>query len=448
MIPFRLTLALIAAAAALPLTAQQSRKSPHETISTVIGDRSTGYRITIVYGRPYTKDPNTGAPRKIWGGLVPWDQAYRLGADEASILINEKSVIVGGVTVPAGAHTLYMVPSESGASKLAISTDVGGWGDPVDEAHDLARVDLTKGALDTPVDQLTLSIDKDKIGGGALRIAWENTQFTVAFSTPGPHLDIPAASPASTLKQRVGNTDIEVVYSRPSMRGRAVFGGLVPYGEVWRTGANNATRISFSTPVTFQGTRVDAGSYELFTVPGKDEWTVILQKAAKQWGAYVYDQKNDVARGTAKPVDHPEAVETFAINFADLRDDSATLNLIWDRTRVPVRIETDVVSALVPQIEAAMAAPGGKKPYVPAAMFYLEHNLDLTKALAWMNAAVAEQPNFYPIIYRKALVQAKMGDKEGATATANQAIALASKDTGPAKDEYIRLDEAVIAGLK
>ena len=448
MIHPRLTLALIAAAMALPLNAQQTRKSPHETVSTVIGDRNTGNRVTLIYGRPYTKDPNSGAPRKIWGGLVPWGEAYRLGADEATLLVTQQPIVIQGVTVPAGTHMLYMVPSESGTSKLAISTNVGGWGEPVDETHDLARVDLKKEALEKPVDQLTLAIEKAPGGGGARRVMWENTQLTGPFRAPGPRLDIPAASPASTIKQRVGVTDIEVVYSRPGMKGREVFGGLVPYGEVWRTGANNATLISFSTPVTFQGTRVEAGSYELFTIPGKDEWTVILQKAAKQWGAYVYDQKNDVARGTVKPVDHPEAVETFAINFADLRDDSATLNLVWDRTRVPVKLETDVVSTLVPQIEAVMASPGGKKPYVPAAMFYLDHNLDLKKALGWMDAAIAEQPDFYPIIYRKALIQAKMGDKEGAIATAKQSMDLAAKATGQAKDEYIRLNEAVIAGLK
>src|ERR1035438_5936172 len=128
------------------------------TISTVIGDRPTGYRVTVVYGRPYTKDPGTGATRKIWGGLVPWGEAYRLGADEASILINEKAIVMQGTTIPAGAHTLYMVPSETGTSKLAISTDVGGWGVPVDETNDLARVDLKRDALEKQVDQLTMAI--------------------------------------------------------------------------------------------------------------------------------------------------------------------------------------------------------------------------------------------------------------------------------------------------
>jgi hypothetical protein len=438
---------ITAAAAALPLTAQQNRRSPHETVSTVIGDRTTGYRVTIVYGRPYTKDPRTGEPRKIWGGLVPWGEAYRLGADEATLLITQQPIVMQGATIPAGAHMLYMVPSETGTSKLAISTTVGGWGEPVDETNDLARVDLKRDALGKPVDQLTMAIEKDPAGGGVLKIMWENTQFSVPFNAPAPHIDFPAASPTATLKQRVGLTDVEVVYSRPSMKGREVFGGLVPYGQVWRTGANNATRITFSTPVKLQGTPVGAGTYELFTIPGTDEWTVILQKAGKQWGAYAYDQKNDVARVTAKPVALTDPYETFTIGINDIRDESATLNLVWEKTRVRVKLEMDVVGTLVPQIDAAMAAPG-RKPYAMAAMFYLDHNLDLKKALAWMDAAIAEQPNFFPIIYRKALIQAKMGDKEAAIATARQSIDFASKSTGPAKDEYIRLNEALIASLK
>ena len=443
-----LSLALItAAAAALPLSAQQNRKSPHETVSTVIGDRATGNRVTIVYGRPYTKDPRTGEPRKIWGSLVPWGEAYRLGADEATLLITEQPIVMQGTMIPAGAHTLYMVPSETGTSKLAISTSVGGWGEPVDEASDLARVDLKRDTLDNPVDQLTVAVEKVPAGGGLLKIMWEKTQFSVPFRAPAPHVDFPAASPTATLKQRVGLTDVELVYSRPGMKGRKVFGGLVPYGEVWRTGANSATRITFTTPVKLQGTPVGAGTYELFTIPGAEGWTVILQKAAKQWGAYAYDQKNDVARVTAKPVALEVPYETFTIGIGDIRDESATLNLLWEKTRVPVKLETDVVGALVPQIDAAMTAPG-RKPYAQAAMFYLDHNLDLKKAVAWMDAAIAEQPKFYPIIYRKALIQAKMGDKDGALETARQSMDLASKDTGPEKDEYVRLNEALIASLK
>jgi hypothetical protein len=445
----KLVLALLAAAtAALPLTAQQKRVSPHETISTVIGDRSTGYRITITYGRPYTKDPRSGEPRKIWGELVPWDEAYRLGADEATLMITQQPIVMGSVTIPAGAHTLYLIPSASGTSKLGISNDVGAWGEPVDDSHDLARVDAKKEALEKPVDQLTLAIEKDQAGGGTLRIMWENTQFSVAFTSPGPHVDFPAASPTATYKQRVGVTDVEIVYSRPSMRSRTIFGGLVPYGEVWRTGANSATRFTFSTPVTLQGTHLDAGTYEVFSIPGKDEWTVILQKASKQWGAYTYNEKNDVARVTTKPVSVAAPVETFSIGLADVRDDSATLYLMWEQTRVPLKLEVDVTTTLVPQIEAVMSGSGKNKPYAQAAIFYGDHNLDLKKAVQWMDAAIAEHPEAYYFNYHKALILAKMGDKDGALAEAKKSIDMASKDQEPAKSEYIRLNEALIASLK
>jgi hypothetical protein len=430
-----------------PAKAQQSRISPHETISTVLGDRHSGNRITVTYGRPYTRDPKTGAPRVIWGGLVKWDVPDRLGADEATLLTVQQPVVIGDTLVPAGAYTLYTVPSQNGTSLLSISTNIGKWGVPVDTAHDLARVALKRESLERPVDQLTLALTKEDSGGVTLSISWETTRFSVAMRAPAPRIELPQASPASTLRQRVGLTDIEVVYSRPSAKGRVMIGGNNPYGTVWRTGANSATRISFSTPVTFQGKHVEAGTYELFTIPGADEWTVILQKALNQWGAYTYDPKNDVLRVTAKPVALAAPVETFTIDVNDIRPDSATLDLIWERTRVPVTLGFDVVSVAVPRIEAAMASPG-RKPYGDAALFYLDHGLDLDKALSWIDSAIAQDPNGFYNYYRKARILAKKGDKQGATAQAQKSIELASQATGEAKDEYTRLNEALIASLK
>jgi hypothetical protein len=262
-------------------------------------------------------------------------------------------------------------------------------------------------------------------------------------------LAFPDASPAATLKQRVGLTDIEVNYSRPGIKGREIFGGLVPYDQVWRTGANTATKITFSTAVKLNGTAVPAGTYELFTIPGKIEWTVIIHKNMSQWGAYSYDPTNDVARIKVTPLPNPTAVESFTIGTDDLRDESATLYFLWDKTRVPVKLEVDVVGTLVPQIEAAMASTEPKKPYVPAAMFYLDHNLDLTKALAWMDAAIAAQPDAFYLVYRKALIQAKAGDKAGAIATAKASMEAAAKSPMPSlRDEYVHLNEALIARLK
>lgn len=178
--------ALITAAivlSALPIAAQQQRTSPHETVSTVIGDRRTGCRITITYGRPYAKNPRGGDVRKVWGGLVPWGRAYRLGADEATLLTTQQPLVFGETTIPAGAYTLYLVPQEDGVSKLAFSSKLGGWGVPVDESADVARVDLKKETSDKAADQLTISIDRGSDGAsGAIRIAWENTQFVAPFT--------------------------------------------------------------------------------------------------------------------------------------------------------------------------------------------------------------------------------------------------------------------------
>ena len=263
-----------------------------------------------------------------------------------------------------------------------------------------------------------------------------------------PKIEFPAASPNCTVKQRVGLTDIEINYSRPGLKGRVVVGKIDPYGKVWRTGANSATRISFSTPVKFQGSALDAGTYELFTIPGTDEWTVILQKAGKQWGAYAYKAENDTLRVKAKPVAVAVPMETFTIGINDIRDESATLNLVWADWRVPVKLEFNVVGTLVPQIDAVMASDAAEKPYAQAAMFYRDHDLDLKKAAAWMDAAIAAHPDAYYLFYHKARILAKMGDKDGALATARHSIELAAKDTGPAKDEYTRLNEALIASLR
>jgi hypothetical protein len=181
-----LVITTVAMIGALPVMAQQTRaastggNSPHETTSKVID----GNRVTITYGRPYSIKPGTTEVRKIWGGLVPYDKPWRMGSDEATTLITQKPIVLGGTTVPAGVYTLYMVPSETGVSKLAISTGLGEWGIPVDTKHDLAQVDLTKTALDKPVDQFTMAIDKNPDGGGVLKLSWEGAQFSVPFTVP------------------------------------------------------------------------------------------------------------------------------------------------------------------------------------------------------------------------------------------------------------------------
>ena len=269
-----------------------------------------------------------------------------------------------------------------------------------------------------------------------------------AQTPAAPKLNFPEASPAATVTQHVGLTDIQVNYARPGAKGRKVFGGLVPYGKVWRTGANTATKISFSTPVKLNGTEIAAGTYELFTIPGASEWTVIIHKNMSQWGAYAYDEKNDVARIKVPAVALTNLHETLNIFFDDLRDESATLKIVWEKTAVSVPLTVDVKSILVPQIEAVMASGGDKLPYFPAAMYYFENNIDLKKAAAWMDAAIAAQPDQLWMIYRKGLIHAKMGDNAGARAAAQKSLELAAKAGGSLGDEYTRLNNALLASLK
>jgi hypothetical protein len=175
----KFVLLVVAVAVLNPLSAfaQRPRVSPHETASAVID----GNRVTVVYGRPYSKDPKSGEVRKIWGTLIPNGKAWRLGADEATLLITQKPIAFGDTTVPPGAYTLYMVPDENGG-KLAISKSVGAWGVPVDEKNDLGRVDLKKEALDPPNDQLAMAVEKDPAGGGVIKIKWEGAQFSAPFT--------------------------------------------------------------------------------------------------------------------------------------------------------------------------------------------------------------------------------------------------------------------------
>jgi hypothetical protein len=268
-----------------------------------------------------------------------------------------------------------------------------------------------------------------------------------AQSQQGPRINAPAASPASTLKQRVGFTDIEVVYSRPSMRDRKIFGAFLPYGEVWRTGANTATKVTFGTAVKIGGQELPAGSYALFSIPGAAEWTVIFNKVAGEWGAYSYKQENDALRVKVKPVALAQAVETFTIDINDIRTESATLNLVWEKTRVPVKIEVDAIKNVVAQIDAALASGQTLSPsaYFTAAMFYYDHGLDLQKARGWVEEATkGDKPPFF-MLHGKAKILAKLGDKAGAIAAAKQSMAAAE---GAARAEYVRLNEALIASLK
>jgi hypothetical protein len=261
-------------------------------------------------------------------------------------------------------------------------------------------------------------------------------------------LEFPKASPPASVQEQVGVTTVEIDYARPSLKGRKAFGALVPYGEVWRTGANQATRISFSTDITLAGEDVSAGSYALFTIPGERQWVVILNKVPEQWGSYGYDVEQDVLRVTVDAETLSEPVETMRLSIDQIHQGAAQLTMSWERTRVRVPIDTDLVARMVPMIEAAMSAPGEDKPYFAAAMFYYENDVDLFKALVWIEKELSQQPNEVWVQYRQGLMLAKIGDKQGAREAANKALAQANAAGGELGAEYRRLSETLLASLK
>lgn len=269
--------------------------------------------------------------------------------------------------------------------------------------------------------------------------------LTVVLSTDlqAQGLKMPQASTSQTITQAFGLGKITLNYSRPNVKGRKIFGAMEPYGSVWRTGANSATMISFTEPVKIDGKELPAGEYGLFTIPGKDEWTVIFNKGAKQWGAYEYKEAEDVLRVKVKAIKLKDKIETFTIQFADVYPTTAKLQLMWENTAVSVDMTTEVDATVMASIDEAMK--GDKKPYFAAAQYYYSNGKDLNKALEWVNAAEAADGKAPWIKLWKGRIQLKMGDKAGAAKTAAAGLQLA---TEMKNQEYVRLHTELLNETK
>lgn len=256
-------------------------------------------------------------------------------------------------------------------------------------------------------------------------------------------IKLPPASSAQKVTQGLGINDVELVYNRPSMRGRQVFGGLVPYGSVWRTGANTVSAITFAETVMIAGEEVPAGTYGILTIPTQQDWTIILSKNSTQWGSYSYSEDEDQLRFTVQPTTLATPVETFTIDFSDVTPTSLRLNIRWENTQVGFDIAVDQDAEIMASIDEAMN--GDRKPYFPAAQYYYNNDKDINKALEWVNEAEKANDTAPYIKYWKARIQLKAGDKSGAIATATRGVDVA-KESGNA--EYVKLNGEVIEQAK
>lgn len=269
----------------------------------------------------------------------------------------------------------------------------------------------------------------------------------INMATVNAQIEMPQPSPLSTVTQQVGLTKVTITYSRPSMKGRKIFGSLVPYGDLWRTGANAATKISFSNEMVVGGTKVPAGDYALFTIPGQKEWTIILNKNVNQGGTADYKQNEDAARFQVPASKAKEKHETFTLMFSDLTDHSAHVNLLWENTKVSFKIEDpNVEQRVMSQIKEQMKNPGNNAGlYFQAASYYFTNNKDLQQAQEWIDKAIELDGDKYWMLHLQAKIHAKNNNNQKAIAAAKKSMELAEKNGNM---DYVRLNQDLIGSLK
>ena len=264
----------------------------------------------------------------------------------------------------------------------------------------------------------------------------------IGITTINAQVKTPAPSPHSKTEQTVGLTEITVEYSRPSMRGRTIFGGLVPFGETWRTGANENTKITFSDDVTIDGKELKKGTYAIYTVPNKESWDVIFYSDATNWGnPKKWDESKVALKTSVKPFEIGAKIETFMILFEELKMDSAVLGFLWDSTYVGIKIEVPTDALTSKSIDKALAGPSAND-FFGAAGYYRKSGKDLNKALTWIDKAIALRSDAFWMIREKALIQAAMGDTKKAIKTAKKSIKIAEK---AGNDNYVKMNKASIA---
>ncbi len=256
-------------------------------------------------------------------------------------------------------------------------------------------------------------------------------------------MKMPAPSPTQTIKQDFALGSIELKYSRPSIKGRKIFGDLVPYNAVWRTGANGATIIKFNDGVEMGGKKIDTGSYALYTIPAEGIWEIILNKGTSNWGSTGYKESDDVVRFKVPTMKMKDALETFTMQFANVKPESCELHIMWDKTAVALPITALIKDRMRAALEKDMM--GEKKPYWNAAQFYNEYDKNNAKALENITAAVKAQPKAYWMWIYKAKIEQAMGDKAAAMASSKTSLELAKEEKN---NDYVKMNEDLMKKLK
>ena len=269
--------------------------------------------------------------------------------------------------------------------------------------------------------------------------------FSLISLTLQAQVTLPPVSPRATITQKVGLTPVSINYSRPSVGGRKIFGDLVPFGQVWRTGANQSTKITFAESVTLEGNRVPAGKYALYTIPGDQQWTIIIHRDTTLWGSDKYDPKNDLMRFTVPANKSNENIEAFTIDFTNYTQNSADIELMWAKTVVKFRIETEVDAKVMAELEERMKSKDADySVYYLAAGYLYNNDKNLDQALQWINKSIAMDPKYWTV-HLKAKILAKQKKYNEAIAAANESVFYAKKARN---EDYVKLNQRYIAQWK
>lgn len=257
-------------------------------------------------------------------------------------------------------------------------------------------------------------------------------------------ITVPAPSPLQTVTQKFGLGEVTIEYSRPAVKGRTIFGDVVPYGKIWRTGANATTKITFTDEVKLEGNVVKPGTYGLYTIPNKDSWEVMLYKDLTLNGNVGdYKTENEVLRFKVKSMKIPMKMESFMINIGDISATEAKLTLLWENTVVAIKMTTDIDARVMESIDASMKSD--KPEYFRAAGYYFDNGKDLKKALEWATKATEENPKAFYMFNLKARIEYKLGDKAAGKASAEKSIVLAKEAKN---DDYVALGEKLLSDNK
>ncbi len=262
----------------------------------------------------------------------------------------------------------------------------------------------------------------------------------LGFQTLAQAVKTPAPSPSQTIKQDFGLASVEINYSRPASKGRKIFGDIVPFGKLWRTGANSPTKVTFGEDVKIAGKELKAGSYQVMSIPSQNSWEILFNKGTN--GVFNYHPEEDVLKVSVPSQSISSLVENFTIQFANISSNKMDIQLTWEKTQVNIPLEVDIDSKIMSTIDKAMNVDS--KPYFEAASYYFETGRDLNKALEWVNKATVANPTAYWQFHLKAKIQAKLGDKTGAKATALKSIELAKAGKN---EDYVALNEKLIISL-